>query len=159
MITKSIEEKFGTAIQTQTMAAGALARLYVIDTLRAAERDFPETMPALKEWAEETDGALCVTVEDDGGIEVVLEDGWGETLPSEGAGPIISQMKDWEAAVSQKIREMSPAALLAAGWLEGAECSQCRWMVSYAIKEKIEARADAERLTKKAAELAAGLFD
>ena len=116
-------------------------------------------MPALKEWVEEVDGALVVTVEDDGGIEVVLEDGWGETLPNGDAEPIISQMKDWEEAVSQKIREMSPAALLAAGWLEGAECSQCRWMVSYTIKEKIEARADAARLSKKAAELAAGLFD
>ena len=153
------EQMFEDAIRTQTMAAGALARLNIIKILRAAALVFPQTMPTLKEWVEEVDGALVVTVNDDGGIEVVLEDGWGETLPSEGAETIISQMKNWEAAVSQKIREMSPAALLAAGWLEGSECSSCRWGVSYTIKEKIEARADAERLTKKAAALAAGLLD
>ena len=154
-MTKSIENKFQDAIHDQTMLTGAIARLNVIDVIRAAGLVFPKVMPALKEWVEEVDGALLVTVDGDE-VEVSLEDWWGEDLPlSENAEPL----RKWETAVSQKIREMNPAALLAAGWLEGSECSSCRWGVAYSKKERDEARADVERLMKKAAESTSELLD
>lgn len=147
-------KKFEDAITAQTMATGALARLNIVEIIRSAERVFPDDVTLLKEWADANEGGLVVTMED-GEVTAELEDGWGIPL----TGGIADGVRDWEEAVSQKIREMDPAAVLAAGWLEGAEGTVCRWPVFYTKKEMEEAGAEAERLTKKAAELAAGLFD
>ena len=147
-------KKFEDAITAQTMATGALARLNIVEIIRSAERVFPDDVTLLKEWADANEGDLVVTMED-GEVTAELEDGWGIPL----TGGIADGVRDWEEAVSQKLREMDPAAVLAAGWLEGAEGTVCHWPVSYTKKEMEEASTEAERLTKKAAELAAGLFD
>ena len=148
------EKKFQDASNAQIAAAGAITRLNIIKIIRFAESMFPDDIALLKEWAEANDGGLVVTI-DNGEINIEIEDDWGIPL----TGGCADTVRDWEEAVSQKILEMDPAALLAAGWLEGAEGTVCRWMVSYTKKEVEEASAEASRLLKKAAALADELFD
>ena len=141
---------FQDTIDLQIASVGAIARLDILKALRAAGLIFPEAMPTL---TEEDENALRVTVEDSE-ISVSLVDGWGEPFTGEAAEIV----KKWETAVSQKISRIDPAAVLAAGWREGAEGSVCYWAVSYTEDEEEKARADAERMSKKAAAFAAELF-
>ena len=70
------EQMFEDAIDAQVAAAGAIARLNIIEALRAAGLMFSNAMPAL---TEEGEIALRVTVEDSE-IGVSLVDGWGGTV-------------------------------------------------------------------------------
>lgn len=147
------EEKLREVINAQMAALGATARLGVIETIRSAERMFPRATTLLKEWAEECNGALRVSIEDEG-LEVALENDWGDEI----TGGRADMVREWEEWVSCRITQVDEASLLAAGWREGGG-STCYWGVSYTDEDEAAARADAERLSNEAAALAAGLFD